>query len=567
MSTREDYETLQRLGFDDNEIKALGLWEPAEGSPDDLTEAYIRRSKKSEDLATLRSHLRQVTNWCNQQYPPKKIRKVWFEQLSASKVDVRRVEFEGAVAAVLEEKLSKNLAFWKTDRLDRRGLGEVGQLMDRFERVRAGIISTTENLDSRNSGARMIFGFLSERAREEVKDIAKRVKIGHDSHKAMGRRGTGPTPFGLMSPRTEDGKPSGLVEPHPTEYKTARRLADLLLGKARNLPKEWADSEGKPLPAKAVAHILNAEGHRTRGGFTWSPTAVLKLAQSPLFAGLVPVRERIMDADGNPTSRWRDKGEPMTGKEGELLVCGTGVITPSEFFEIRALISGRTNKSIGRGQPGTKYLGTGIYRCGRINKEDTMCLSPMGFRGHTYRCVRREERGKTVCLGCVTAGKRIDDAVGRAFIRHVQALDENDPVLFEIGKRWFEFSDPTSTAEREALENSLRAAKDRADKLNRDYYVHGRLTEDQYDELSQVQRDTIEVIQRKLSAYAQDADLSPLMEIEALTEAWEDADIAKRRLLLKAALGKNGIIVAPAKRQGDPTPIEDRLTFDWISAP
>src|SRR5690606_40039290 len=58
---------------------------------------------------------------------------VWFEQLSASKYYVRRQEFEGATRAVFDG-LSKVLAFWKTDRFDRRGMGAVGRMLDEFDR-------------------------------------------------------------------------------------------------------------------------------------------------------------------------------------------------------------------------------------------------------------------------------------------------------------------------------------------------------------------------------------------------------------------------------------------------
>ena len=52
---------------------------------------------------------------------------------------------------------------------------------------------------------------------------------------------------------------------------------------------------------------------------------------------------------------------------------------------------------------------------------------------------------------------------------------------------------------------------------------------------------------------------------DALREAWQAAGMADRRMLLRCALGENGIMVRPAARQGDPTPILERLEFDWLS--
>ncbi|MBC2876343.1 MULTISPECIES: recombinase family protein [Streptomyces] len=104
---REDSGALKALGFSEDELAALGLDRPAEGAPADLVDVYIRRSKKREDLATLRAHLRDVVRWARSEGLG--IRHVWFEQRSASKAHVRRDEFEKAKEAVLAG-LSKTLA-------------------------------------------------------------------------------------------------------------------------------------------------------------------------------------------------------------------------------------------------------------------------------------------------------------------------------------------------------------------------------------------------------------------------------------------------------------------------
>ncbi|MCF3182684.1 recombinase family protein [Streptomyces polychromogenes] len=150
-------------------------------------DACLRRSNKKEELATLRGYLRDVVRWARTN--GRQIRHVWFEELSASKSYVRRREFEKATQAITDGK-SKTLGVWKTDRFDRRGMGAVGRMLDEFDRRQSRLVSVSEGLDS-SQGGRMVFAIRSEHAREEAKDMAKRVKIGHDSHKAEGRRGTG----------------------------------------------------------------------------------------------------------------------------------------------------------------------------------------------------------------------------------------------------------------------------------------------------------------------------------------------------------------------------------------
>ncbi|MFD3514142.1 recombinase family protein [Streptomyces sp. NPDC058663] len=476
------------------------------------------------------------------------IRHVWCEQLSASKTYVRRREFEKAPQAIMDGK-SKTLGVWKTDRFDRRGMGAVGRMLDEFDRRKSRLISVSEGLDS-SQGGRMVFAILSERAREEAKDMAKRVKIGHDSHKAEGRRGTGRPPFGLFS-----APGSGKVEPHPDEYGTARRLADLLLGKKTT---------------KDTAHRLNEEGHRTRSGATWSPTAVSKLAQSPLFAGMVPIRRRRTDEHGNPLDSWEGYGQPLRNEKGEVVMCGKGVVTPGEWFQIKALIAGRTDERWAKGKPEAKYLGTGSYRCGRLRDktgsgELEPCGGSMSHRGGRYRCEIRQTRGKSICDGVVTLADRIDHAVGQAWIHHVTGLAPDDPVAMEMARRWLAFADPETQAKKAEAQKALVAAHQRVRKLEDDFYVYGKMDEDRFEELSEGQRAVIESTAATLAALDAEADHSSLTQIGALREVWEAADMVDKRMLLKSALGKKGITVKPAVRQGDHTPILERLEFDWLS--
>ncbi|WP_328896004.1 recombinase family protein [Streptomyces sp. NBC_00236] len=543
---REDYATLIGLGLSSAELETLGLDRAATAEPPGLMDAYLRRSNKKEDLATLRGHLRDVVLWA--QANGLQIRHVWFEQISASKSYVRRREFEKATQAVIDGK-SRTLCVWKTDRFDRRGMGAVGRMLDEFDRRHARLVSVSEGLDSAQGG-RMVFAILSERARDEAKDIARRVKIGHDSHKAEGRRGTGRPPFGLHSPPG-----SGKVEPHPGEYATARRLAELLLDKRTT---------------KEAAHQLNEDGYRTRSGATWSPTAVSKLAQSPLFSGMVPVRRRKTDEYGNPLDIWEGYGEPLRNEMGEVIMCGTGVVTPGEWFQIKALITERTDERWSKGKPEAKYLGTGSYRCGRMrDKRGVGVLEPCGgsmsHRGGRYRCEVRQTRGKSICAGVVTLADRIDRAVGQAWIHHVTALEPGDPVVTEMARRWLAFADPEAQAKKDEVQQALEAARRRVKKLEDDFYLYGKMDEERFDELSDGQRAVMESTTAMLEALDAEADLSRLTQADSLCEAWEAADMTDKRVLLKCALGRNGITVRPAARQGDHTPILERLEFDWLS--
>lgn len=498
-------------------------------------------------MATLRGQLRDLVRWAKADGV--QIRHVWFEEVSASKAHVRRREFEKVTQAIMDGE-SRTLGVWKVDRFDRRGMGAVGRMLDEFDRRQSRLISVSEGLDSAKGG-RMVFAILSEHAREEAKDTAKRVKIGHDSHKAEGRRGTGKPPFGLFS-----APASGKVEHHKDEYETARRMADLLL-------------DGKT--TKDTAHRLNEEGRRTRSGATWSPTAVSKLAQSPLFAGMVPVRQRKTDECGNPLDSWEGYGEPLRDEKGEIVMCGQGVVAPHEWFSIRALIAGRIDERWANGKPRGKYLGVGSYRCGRIRHKEgngprEVCGGAMSHRGGRYRCQVRETRGKSICDGVVTLAERIDLAVGEAWVNHIVTLTPDDSLIAEIARRWSAFADPAVGARRKEVQGELEAARKRVRKLEDDFYVYGKMDEERFEELGDGLRAVIESSTATLEALHVQADRIPVLQAESLRAAWEGACMADRRMLLKCSLGEKGVTVKPAARQGDHTPILERLDFDWVSS-
>lgn len=57
---REDLPTLRAMGFEDDELRELGLWDVATGAPGDLAEMYVRRSKKKDTMSALRQMVREM---------------------------------------------------------------------------------------------------------------------------------------------------------------------------------------------------------------------------------------------------------------------------------------------------------------------------------------------------------------------------------------------------------------------------------------------------------------------------------------------------------------------------
>jgi site-specific DNA recombinase len=534
--TREDDAALQTLGLTEEDLVTMGLDRPADGPPEALADVYIRRSKKSEDLATLRGHLREVARYLAQEEI--QIRHVWVEQKSASKAHVRRDEFENACAAVLAGR-SKTLAVWKTDRFDRRGMGKVTPLLDELEKRRARLVSTSEGLDS-SRGGRVVFALLSDRAMEEAKDISKRVLIGLESHRAIGRAPGGPLPFGLR--RIGDGQ----IEPDPDEYPTARKIADLLL---------------KGLGGTTTAHRVNAEGLTTRSGRHWSANAIARMAQSPLWAGLVPYRERHTDEFGQPIDKWGEwKADVRLDGKGVPVSCGTGVVTLAEWYAIKAQFASRTFRGL-KGNHGARRPGkllTGFMDCPH-------CRVGMVSGGDSYRCRTRLEGGPTACRGVRTKANRVDFTVGEMWITHVSALEPDDPVLYAIARRWLSYQDPEKQARHRHTEAAIQEALRRANELDDAYYLHGRMSAERHDQLSGALSAQIMLLRQDLQELERQADLTPLLDATLLTEAWQAADLVDKRMLLRCAVDE--LTLLPSTGQGDRRPMEDRLRVRWVGQP
>ncbi|MEU3074288.1 recombinase family protein [Streptomyces laurentii] len=529
---RHDRPTLCALGFEDDELSALGLRDVPTGDPTNLAEAYIRRSKKSDDLATLRAHVRDVCRAALND--GKRIRHVWFEQKSASKAYVKREEFDNAVSAV-KAGLSKTLYIWKTDRLSRRGMGHVGLLLDEFDKRAARIVSVTEGLDS-SKGSRMVFAILSERARDEAKDIALRTKNGMDAHKSEGKWMGGVTPYGLYCLR-------GKLLHEAAEYPTSRRIAELLLKSAT--PTE-------------IAEKLNKENIRTRKGKQWRAQTIIHLAHSPSWAGLIPNRERSTDEFGQPLDKWHRGGEPLMGTDGHPISCGDGVVTYAEWVRINELISGRSRPgtTIGdrtRGIRKASTIMTGILRCPH-------CKGPMGNGGRNYRCQARISQGPSVCKGVASERTRIDDAMGMLWINHVLRLSPESPTIHNIARRFLNYQDPEKEARKRAVSAALDSAVSREFRLNKEFFVGG-MEEIQYDALRKDLDAQIASLKAELTELGKGANLTPLMSSEALAVLWESEGLEGKRALLSAAL--KSVTILPAKYKGDRTPIAERLVLDW----
>ncbi|MEU7568480.1 recombinase family protein [Streptomyces fradiae] len=506
---REDLPTLRALGFEDDELRELGLWEPAMGDPIDLVELYLRRSKKKDTLAALRQQVREMCYHTRSEN--KKVRHVWFEQRSASKASVRREEFEKATAAVVAG-LSKTLSVYKTSRLSRRGMGQVGLLLDEFDIRKARIYVVAERIDSPKS--RMVLAILSEQAREQAADISHFAKLSVLANKMEGKWNGGVAPYGLHSP-----KGSGKLFHFPKEYPTARRIAVYLLNR---LTPAW------------IANKLNSKGLRTRHGRKWTDSEIISLAHSVAWAGLVPNREKMRDEHGNELDKYHRGGTPLLDKNGHPISCGQGVVTFAEHVKINQILAERAQPgtSIGdrsRGKREIVAILTDLLRCGR-------CNGPMENGGVNYRCQARQRQGASSCQGLSTERTRIDKTISGLWETHILSLSPESDVIHAIARKWLDYKDPAKEKRKQEVAAALDSAASRELKLQKEYFVGGGMDESRYESLRTELSTQIEGMKAELKELEKDADLSTLMNPRALTQLWENAGPSGQRALLRAAM-------------------------------
>ncbi|MEW2257252.1 recombinase family protein [Streptomyces sp. NPDC047869] len=528
--------------------------------PSGLADIFLRRSTLMDDKATLDAHEKVLRAAIEAE--GKTVRKVWREEVSASKRGVKREEFDAAIAAALARETGA-LWVYKLDRLSRRGMGHVGIVLDDFERIGAALRAHMDGLDSRNPNHRIIFAVAAEQARSEAINIGVRTRIGKEAHRPLGHWPGGPAPYGLKSQRLfpEDSRrrAAQLVR-HPEEYPVAREMADRLLA-------------GES--AVSVAAWMNAEEHFTRRGKLWRATTVSAWAQTPGTAGLMHRKERVEDAD---TGReyWRATGDVVLGLDGTPVRVGEGVVTPDERLRIIATLRARTREltpgftNAGkagkrRGARQAQSLLTGVIRCGR-------CEGPMVRSGKQYRCLTRSESGPTACQGMYIDAADADEAVTERWQTWVPTLDPHDPydvdTLMKIAREWYGHQDPSRRLRLHEAKAAIEGVVERRNKLDTAYYVTGAFPgeegEQRYKTLKAALDGQLATLRTEVEDLSHDADLTPLLEPEELAEAWSAADLATQRLLLTLTVRK--LHAVPAKHRGDRTPVADRINLEWISS-
>ncbi|MEU5807380.1 recombinase family protein [Streptomyces sp. NPDC047718] len=109
-----------------------------------MCDPYLRRSTLQDNKDTLKAHERDLRE--RAQREGLTVREVWTDEASAFKAGVTREKFDKAIASVVAGEV-RHLLVWKLDRLSRRGMPQVGDVLDTFESRNARLVAHMDGLD------------------------------------------------------------------------------------------------------------------------------------------------------------------------------------------------------------------------------------------------------------------------------------------------------------------------------------------------------------------------------------------------------------------------------------
>lgn len=487
---------------------------------------YLRLSLDRDGSTSIERQDRDCTEWCERNGLT--IRKRHIDRgRSGYRATVERKGFDEAIKAVTKGQVS-TLVVWKLDRLSRRGIGQVGMVLDAVERAGSRIVFVQDGLDTSNSNSRSVIAFLAERARSESADISLRVKSAKAYLRTKGKWLGGVPPYGLRL--NENGE----LEHDPVEAPIVRRMVEEYLN-------------GKSLVA--IARGLNEDGYRTRKGALFGLRSVAAPLHSPVLAGMLPetvtredpeTGEKIYTGVVKP---WRN---PETGDT--VQVCDP-LITPAERSKIEQIAASRRSPHLHGYRPvrkGTALL-TGLAFC-------AACGARMSRTGNSYVCSKAKTRTGRGCRGARALVKNLDDYVSQQWRERLERATANpeDPFLHAVADRWLRLQNPKEVSEREELRARLEDLSAKLGELEEARYIRGEFHvpggPERYERLRARLSEQIAQVQDRLEEMGKGSvDLGGLLESDVVLEAWEAADVEMRRSLLRLAFDRVEVTLAKGR--------------------
>ncbi|MFJ9865311.1 recombinase family protein [Streptomyces sp. NPDC101165] len=506
---------------------------------DTICDLYLRLSLDRDGKTAIERQEADCRTWAERSGLT--VRKVHMDRGRSGYKTVERKGFDAALAAVTAGVVG-TLIVWKLDRLSRKGIGLVGKVLDDIEKAGGRLVSVVDGLDTSNDSARMVVAMLAELACSESKNLGTRVGHAKRYLRSKGQWIGGQPPYGLLI----DSKTKKLV--HDPEHAVYARLI--------------ADEALTGTSLVKIARLLNEYEILSPRGGQWNAASIMQLLRSPAFAGLMPETETVESDDGERkyTGRVFPYRDPETLNTVEI---GEGIITLGERDQIVRQLESRTFVHAGKRRPrpeGTALL-TGLIFCGVAD-----CGRRMHRVGLSYQCMAR--RAGNQCVGASALADAVDSYVTERFLTKLPALEPDDPLLVTIADRWVHRIDPETFAKRDALNAEIQDEEARLADLEDARYVRGEFkgaaAVERYDRLTGWLGMRIDGLRRELLKLpTPSVDVSPMLDVVTLREAWKEATNDDRRGRLSLAIDR--VEVSKGVRGQRIIP-EQRIQIHWATS-
>ncbi|KOT54345.1 hypothetical protein ADK43_27165 [Streptomyces rimosus subsp. rimosus] len=466
------------------------------------------------------------------------VREVHVDRGRSGYKTVARGGFDAALAAVTAGVVG-TLVVWKLDRLSRKGIGQVGKVLDDIEKAGGRLVSVVDAIDTSDSSGRKAVAMLAELAWSESKNLGARVGHAKRYLRSKGRWIGGQPPYGLLiAPETK----KLIHDPELAIY--ARLIADEALA-GTSLVK--------------IARLLNEHEIPSPRGGQWNAASIMQLLRSPAFAGLMPETETVETGGGERkyTGRVFPYRDPQTLGPIEV---GEGIITVGEREQIICTLESRTFPQAGKRRSGAEgaALLTGLIYCAVPG-----CGRRMHCVGGSYQCMAR--RAGNQCIGASALAETVDNYVTEQFLIKLSTLEPDDPLLAVIVERRLRRAAPEVFAKRDALTAEIRVVEARTAELEDARYVrgefHGLAAVDRYNRLSERLRERAEGLRTDLhKLLVPSVDVSPAFDGPTLRQEWANATNEDRRSRLSLAIDQ--VYVAKGRR-GRRIIADQRIQIHW----
>lgn len=486
---------------------------------------YLRKSaitRQRERALTFRAQEARGRRWADENGYT--VRKVWADNLSAY-TDTVRPEFDKAIGALRANEVP---ALWcyAADRFSRQGSHLISGLLDEGKRI----IFDYEGLDSAEPRDRRDIINRVEEAREYSALLSHRVTGTKEQQRNEGAW-LGRAPYGFEI-ADKDTRKLKHAETWPT---LIRIFEDTAQGKS----------------ARTIAQELNAEEKPSPDGKHWGGSTIHRMIQTPVYEGW----QAVALTRGGRSAPYRNKA----GERVSVLADDVAPVPADLIKRARLAVAGHLPVAPEYQRGKVKHLLSGLLRC-------ASCGGGTAIHGRSYRCYNYTV-GKPCKDPASVMRSLIEAYIFDRWLAEIlrSDIDDADPLMIAVAERWVSLTKPEETEEHQQALAAVKAAEKALERLAEDRRAgiyDGAMGRFYPRLVAEAEADFVAAEERAAEFGGGAVDLTIFDDPDMLNAAWEGADDAMRRDLIRLAIDE---ITVTRGVPGKPFVGDVRCTIKWAT--